>query len=78
MNIYHKLSPNDLKDIFSKIKSKKVAVIGDFCLDAYWFINSYINALSLETGLSVNHVEKQNYFPGGAANIVNNLRSLVV
>ena len=78
MNIYHKLSPNDLKDIFSKIKSKKVAVIGDFCLDAYWFINSNFNALSLETGLPVNHVEKQNYFPGGAANIVNNLKSLGV
>ena len=78
MNIYHKLSTNDLKDVFSKITSKKVAVIGDFCLDAYWFINSSFNALSLETGLPVNHVEKQNYFPGGAANIVNNLKSLGV
>ena len=78
MNIYHKLSTNDLKDVFSKLTSKKVAVIGDFCLDAYWFINSNFNALSLETGLPVNHVEKQNYFPGGAANIVNNLKSLGV
>ena len=26
----------------------------------------------------MNHVEKQNYFPGGAANIVNNLKSLGV
>ena len=34
MNIYNKLSTNDLKDVFSKITSKKVAVIGDFCLDA--------------------------------------------
>jgi ADP-heptose synthase, bifunctional sugar kinase/adenylyltransferase len=78
MNIYHKLSTNDLKDVFSLITSKKVAVIGDFCLDAYWFINSNFIALSLETGLPVNHVEKQNYFPGGAANIVNNLKSLGV
>ena len=78
MNIYNKLSTNALKDVFSKITSKKVAVIGDFCLDAYWFINSNFNALSLETGLPVNHVEKQNYFPGGAANVVNNLKSLGV
>lgn len=28
--------------------------------------------------MPVNHVEKQNYFPGGVANIVNNLKSLGV
>ena len=65
-----------VENILKKAKTAKIAVIGDFCLDVYWFVNEIASEKSLETGLSTFPVEIQEYSLGGAGNIVNNLHAL--
>ncbi len=56
----------------------RTAVLGDFCLDAYWQLDSTEPELSLETGLPVRRVRTQKYSLGGAGNVVANLVDLGV
>jgi rfaE bifunctional protein kinase chain/domain len=65
-----------LKEILEKIKQVKVAVYGDFCLDAYWFLDPRGGEISAETGLQSQAVKKHYYTLGGAANVVANLAAL--
>ena len=67
---------NQLKIIVSKIKEVKIAVIGDFCLDAYWFIDPSKSEISIETGQMTQAVKQQKYALGGAGNIARNLAAL--
>lgn len=59
-----------VKDILEKIKSSKIAVYGDFCLDAYWIMDARGSEVSVETGLKAEAVSSHYYSPGGASNIV--------
>jgi bifunctional ADP-heptose synthase (sugar kinase/adenylyltransferase)/phosphoglycolate phosphatase-like HAD superfamily hydrolase len=61
-----------------KIRSARIGVLGDFCLDAYFEIDSSIEEISIETGKLVQHVRRQRYSPGGAGNVVVNLNALGV
>lgn len=65
-----------LKKILDDISKLRIAVIGDFCLDAYWFIDESKSEISIETNLITRPVEKQKYSLGGAANVINNLVSM--
>lgn len=65
-----------VKEILEKIKKSKIAVYGDFCLDAYWIMDSRGSETSVETGLQAEAVGSHYYTPGGAANIVANLSAL--
>ncbi len=65
-----------VEEILKKIKSAKVAVYGDFCLDAYWIMDPRSSEVSIETGLQAEAVARHYYTPGGAANIVANLSAL--
>ena len=56
----------------------RAAVLGDFCLDAYWHLDSTEPELSLETGLPVRRVRSQRYSLGGAGNVVANMVTLGV
>jgi rfaE bifunctional protein kinase chain/domain len=56
----------------------RIAVFGDFCLDAYWFIDPDESELSVETGLPVRRVRDQRYTLGGAGNVLANLAALGV
>ncbi len=56
----------------------RVAVLGDFCLDAYWQLDTRETELSIETGLPVRRVHSQRYSLGGAGNVVANLIDLGV
>ncbi len=60
------------------IENTRVAVFGDFCLDAYWRMAEDDSEVSVETGLPVRRVQKQEYSLGGAANVVANLAALGV
>jgi bifunctional ADP-heptose synthase (sugar kinase/adenylyltransferase) len=40
-----------VKEILEKIKSVRVAVYGDFCLDAYWILSPKGGEISVETSL---------------------------
>jgi len=65
-----------LKAILEKIKQVKVVVYGDFCLDAYWFLDPRGGEISVETGLHSRAVKKHYYTLGGASNVVANLAAL--
>ena len=65
-----------VKEILEKIKSSKIAVYGDYCLDAYWIMDLKGSEVSVETGLQAEATASHYYTPGGAANIVANLSAL--
>lgn len=65
-----------IKEIISKIKNVKVAVYGDFCLDAYWMLDPRGSEISVETSLKASAVAKHYYSLGGASNVVANLAAL--
>ena len=67
-----------LEKIISGIESVKIAVLGDFCLDAYWFIDESKSEISIETGQMTRPVKQQRYSLGGAGNVSNNITSLGV
>ena len=48
-----------LEKIIEDIKTVSIAVIGDFCLDAYWFIDESKSEISVETGLLTHPVKQQ-------------------
>ncbi len=62
-----------LRAILDRITTVRVLVLGDYCLDIYWFIDSARSEKSIETGLMTNPVREQHYSLGGAANVVNNV-----
>lgn len=65
-----------IKEILSQIKKVKIAVYGDFCIDAYWLLDPRGSEVSLETGLQARAVGKHYYSLGGASNVVANLAAL--
>ena len=67
-----------LKEIVRKIKSVKIAIIGDFCLDVYWFIDEASSEISVETGKPTHPVRDQKYSLGGAGNVASNLAAMGV
>lgn len=67
---------NQVPDVLEKIKKVKVAVYGDFCLDAYWMLHTRGGEISVETGLQTQAVSRHYYTLGGASNIVANLAAL--
>jgi rfaE bifunctional protein kinase chain/domain len=63
-------------EILVQIRKVKLAVYGDFCLDAYWLLDARGSEISVETGLAARAVGKHYYSLGGASNIVANLAAL--
>jgi len=67
------LTVSRLHSILDGITRTRVLVLGDYCLDIYWFVDSSRSEKSLETGLMTNPVREQRYSLGGAGNVANNL-----
>lgn len=65
-----------VQGILSDIRQAKVAVFGDFCVDAYWTLVQGEPELSIETGLPVLRVRSQRYSLGGAGNVIANLAAM--
>jgi bifunctional ADP-heptose synthase (sugar kinase/adenylyltransferase)/phosphoglycolate phosphatase-like HAD superfamily hydrolase len=53
-----------------------LAVVGDFCLDVYWFVGALEVEPSVETGLAPKPVERQRTSLGGAGNVVANVAAM--
>jgi rfaE bifunctional protein kinase chain/domain len=70
------MNKEQLKKILKDISSVKIVVIGDFCLDAYWFIDEAMSEISIETNEVTRPVRQQRYSLGGAGNVANNLASM--
>ena len=67
-----------LKTILDGFRERKILVVGDFYLDAYWIVDKTKSALSLETAWHTNPVIAQRYSPGAAGTVTNNLAALEV
>ena len=67
-----------LEQVLNDIARVKIAIVGDFCLDAYWFIDESKSEISIETGRMTRPVCMQKYSLGGASNVANNLSALGV
>jgi len=65
-----------IEKILCNAKTAKIGVVGDFCLDVYWFLNEITSEKSLETDLPTWPIAEQEYSLGGAGNVVNNLHAL--
>ena len=63
-----------LKAVISKFDQAKVLVVGDLILDE--FIWGNVSRISPEAPVPVVWVESENFMPGGASNVANNIRSL--
>ncbi len=72
------MKADQIKKVLEDISKVKVAVIGDFCLDIYWFIDESASENSIETGEPTRPVSCQKYFLGGAGNVANNLYAMGV
>ena len=72
------LSEARLKTILNQFQYQRILVVGDFYLDAYWYIDKTRSTLSLETPWHTNPVVAQRYSPGAAGTVTNNLKALGV
>lgn len=63
-----------LRHIISTFKEAKVLVVGDLILDE--FIWGKVSRISPEAPVPVVWVDSENFMPGGASNVANNIRSL--
>jgi len=63
-----------LRRLFENLSSKRILVIGDFMLDEY--IVGSVDRISPEAPVPVVEERRIDYVPGGAGNVVTNLRSL--
>jgi rfaE bifunctional protein kinase chain/domain len=78
MPVAPQIDISSLESAISSFPNVRAAVMGDFCLDAYWMLDTEKTELSIETGLPVRHVRTQRYSLGGAGNVVANLLDLGV
>ena len=67
-----------LKTIVEGFRERKILVVGDFYLDAYWIVDKTKSTLSLETPWHTNPVVAQRYSPGAAGTVTNNLAALEI
>lgn len=62
--------------VLKNLAEKKIAVIGDICLDLYYHLNSSVSEISVETGLTAHAVTSHNISLGGAGNVALNCKIL--
>ena len=61
-----------LRPLLARFADKRILVVGDLMLDE--FIWGRVSRISPEAPVPIVEVSKQEYFPGGAANVARNLR----
>jgi bifunctional ADP-heptose synthase (sugar kinase/adenylyltransferase)/phosphoglycolate phosphatase-like HAD superfamily hydrolase len=66
----------DIQRIAQKGSALSIGVIGDLCVDAYYFLHDENAEISVETGKPTCSVEKYYFDLGGAANVALNLKRL--
>lgn len=74
MNHEYRLQRNRLEDILESMRSIHVLVVGDIILDHYLWGN--VDRISPEAPVPVLAFTKENYMPGGAANVARNITAL--
>lgn len=69
-------SEKNLDTVFGRLSEAAFVVLGDFCLDAYCFLDPSASEKSVETGLPTEPVRFMKFTPGGAGNVAVNLKAL--
>jgi len=72
------MTPARFEAITGLYASRRIAVVGDFCLDRYFEIDPAKKEKSIETGLAVHNVVNVRAQPGAAGTVLNNLVALGV
>ncbi|MBL7077732.1 MAG: hypothetical protein ISS31_09695 [Kiritimatiellae bacterium] len=72
------MSKEKLDEVLGHLPGIRVGVVGDFCLDAYWEVDSSRSEISVETGLPTRPVRTHRYSLGGAGTVANNLQAMGV
>ncbi|MBM4034410.1 MAG: hypothetical protein FJ291_21910 [Planctomycetes bacterium] len=67
-----------LEELLAAFPSKRIAIIGDFCMDIYWHADMTRSLLSRETPHFPRPVIEEKFSGGAAANVAWNLRELGV
>ena len=67
---------DSLKELLNGFKNSSIAVIGDICLDLYYFLSEQKSEISVETGLETQSVRAFKHEAGGAGNVAINLKTL--
>ncbi|WP_337040799.1 bifunctional heptose 7-phosphate kinase/heptose 1-phosphate adenyltransferase [Emticicia sp. 17c] len=70
------ITRSEIEEIFRKISTLRVGVIGDFAVDFYYDIHYKSQEFSVETGKEVFWASKPHSSLGAAGNVVNNLKAL--
>lgn len=65
---------NIYKSIISKFPRQKILVVGDLMVDKY--VKGSVSRISPEAPVQVVEVVEEEFFPGGAGNVIKNLVSL--
>ncbi len=55
------MKENRINEILAQIEKVKIAVYGDFCVDAYWLLDARGSEVSLETGLQARAIGRHYY-----------------
>ena len=76
MRMLKHLSKERLKEILNRFTERKIGVIGDLGLDAYWYADMPRSFLSRETPHFPRPVVREVYTPGAGANVAHNLSML--
>src|SRR5258707_12912429 len=63
-----------LREILSRFPRQRILVVGDVMLDQ--FLWGKVSRISPEAPVPVVEITRESFFPGGAANVVRNLRAL--
>jgi rfaE bifunctional protein kinase chain/domain len=71
-----KLTELEINTLFERVRESHFVVLGDFCLDAYFFLNDAHSEISIETGLKTLSVQSMRFSPGGAGNVAANLTAM--
>ena len=72
------MEKSQLERVLNDVAKVNIAIVGDFCLDAYWFIDESKSEISIETGHKTRPICTQKYSLGGAGNVANNLSAMGV
>jgi len=72
------MTPQRLNEILERLRRGRIAVLGDFALDAWWHADMRISELSRETPYYTMPVVREEYGCGGASNVAENVRAIGV
>lgn len=65
-----------LDPILDALPKARIAVFGDCCVDAYWWLADGHGEVSVETGQAINRVARQECSLGGAGNVAANAAAI--